>query len=174
MSSKVVLIDADDRSSWDEFVTSHQEANFLQSWDFYEFHKARGKKVVRRAVMSGDKIVGVYAGVVETAKRGRYMAIAGGPIIDWNDKELIKLVFDDIRDEGLKAECVFVSVRPQLELSDKSMMLMSELGLKRAPMYLSVEFAGVLDLTKSEEDILAGASQGFRRKLRKAKKNDID
>ena len=32
----------------------------------------------------------------------------------------------------------------------------------------------MLDLTKSEEDILAGASQGFRRKLRKAKKNDIE
>lgn len=174
MSSKVVMIDADERSSWDEFVTSHQEANFLQSWDFYEFHKARGKKVVRRIAMRDDEMVGAYAGVVETAKRGRYMAIAGGPIIDWSDGKLVKTVFDDIHEEGLKTGCVFVRVRPQLELSDKSMVLMNELGLKRAPMYLSVEFAGVLDLTKSEEDILAGASQGFRRKLRKAKKNNIE
>ena len=37
-----------------------------------------------------------------------------------------------------------------------------------------MEFAGVLDLSKSEEEILAGASQGFRRKLRKAAKNDIE
>ena len=49
-----------------------------------------------------------------------------------------------------------------------------ELDLKKAPMYLSVEYAGVLDLNKSREEILAGASQGFRRKLRKAEKNDID
>ena len=41
-------------------------------------------------------------------------------------------------------------------------------------MYLSVEYAGILDLNKSEEEILAGASQGFRRKLRKAEKNDIE
>ena len=88
MSSKVVLIDADERSSWDAYVTSHQEANFLQSWDFYEFHKARGKKVVRRIAMRDDEMVGAYAGVVETAKRGRYMAIAGGPIIDWGDEKL--------------------------------------------------------------------------------------
>lgn len=168
------LVDIEDKSKWDEFVESHEEANFLQSWDFYEFHFARGKKIVRRALVEEEKIVGVYAGVVETAKRGRYMAIAGGPIIDWKDKKLVQAVFDDIHEQGLKLGCVFVRVRPQLELSDKSLALMSELGLKKAPMYLSVEFAGVLDLTKSEEEILAGASQGFRRKLRKAMKNEIE
>jgi len=39
---------------------------------------------------------------------------------------------------------------------------------------LSVEYAGVLDLQKTREEILAGASQGFRRKLRKAEKLDIE
>ena len=40
-------------------------------------------------------------------------------------------------------------------------------------MYLSVEYAGVLDLTKSEDEILAGMRQRLRRALRKAEKNDI-
>ena len=168
------IIDAGSREEWDSFITSHEESNFLQSWDFYEFHILRGKKVVRRLIMDGDKIIGAYAGVVETAKRGTYMAIAGGPIIDWKNKKLVQAVFDDIKAEGGKHHCVFVRVRPQLELSDKSLALMRELGLKKAPMYLSVEYAGVLDLTKSEEEILTGASQGFRRKLRKAEKNDIE
>ena len=77
------------------------------------------------------------------------MAIAGGPILDWKSKKLVKAVFDDIREEGKKHHCVFVRVRPQLELSDKSLALMREMGLKKAPMYLSVEYAGVLDLHKS-------------------------
>lgn len=168
------IVDITDQKKWDKFVKSHEEANFLQSWDFYEFHIARGKKVVRRAVMDDKTIVGVYAGVVETAKRGRYLAVAGGPIIDWADKKIVRMVFDDIREQGTNLGCVFVRVRPQLELSTKSLGLMRELGLKKAPMYLSVEYAGVLDLRKSEEEILAGASQGFRRKLRKAYKNDIE
>ncbi len=173
MSKNYQIIKAEDQKQWDGFITSHEEANFLQSWDFYEFHIARGKTVVRKLVMEDDKIIGAYAGVVETAKRGRYMAIAGGPIIDWKNKSLIKAVFDDIKTEGNNNHCVFVRVRPQLELSDKSLALMKELGLKRAPMFLSVEYAGILDLTKTEEEILAGASQGFRRKLRKAEKNEI-
>ena len=170
----IEIVEADSKSIWDEFVTALQEANFLQSWDFYEFHRMRGKKVVRRLVKKDDKIVGVYAGVVETARRGTYLAIAGGPLIDWNDTELVKTVFEDIRAEGTRHNCVFVRVRPQLELSPYSLKIMQENGLKKAPMYLSVEYAGILDLKKSEEEILAGASQGFRRKLRKAEKNAIE
>ena len=168
------IMEATSRDVWDEFVKSHPEANFLQSWDFYEFHLSRGKQVMRRLAYDGKEIVGAYAGVVETAKRGKYMAIAGGPILDWKNRKLVKAVFEDICQQGKGAGCVFVRVRPQLELSDSSLKLMTDLGLKRAPMYLSVEFAGVLDLNKSEEEILAGASQGFRRKLRKATKNNIE
>ncbi|MCR5832584.1 MAG: peptidoglycan bridge formation glycyltransferase FemA/FemB family protein [Candidatus Saccharibacteria bacterium] len=168
------IIDATDRKTWDNFITSHEESNFLQSWDFYEFHIARGKKVVRRlAVDDEGKILGAYAGVVETAKRGRYLAIAGGPILDWTNKKLVQAIFGDIKKAGQNEKCVFVRVRPQLELSDKSLKLMQSLGLKKAPMYLSVEYAGILDISKSEEEILAGASQGFRRKLRKAEKAGI-
>ena len=157
------IVDATDREEWDDFIKSHREANFLQSWDFYEFHKKRGKR-----------IIGAYAGVVETAKRGTYMAIAGGPIVDWSKRMVVNRIFDDIKEQGRRYNCAFVRVRPQLELSKKSLDLMQKLGLKRAPMYLSVEYAGILDLTKSEEEILVGASQGFRRKLRKAEKNKIE
>ena len=169
------IIDGASREEWDGFVAARPEANFLQSWDFYEFHLSRGKKVVRRLVLDdAGTVVGAYAGVVETAKRGRYMAIAGGPIMDWENAELVRAVFADIREQGLATGCVFARVRPQLELSDFSLGLMGELGLRRAPMYLSVEYAGVLDLGKTEEEILAGASQGLRRKLRKALKSDVE
>lgn len=168
------IITAESRSDWDSFIISHEEANFLQSWDFYEFHRSRGKEIVRRLFLKDEKIVAAYAGVVETAKRGKYLAIAGGPILDWSNKELVKVVFQDIKKQGAEAGCVFVRVRPQLTLSSESMSLMADLGLKRAPMYLSVEYAGILNLDKTEAEILAGASQGFRRKLRKAEKLDIE
>ncbi|MBR2543101.1 peptidoglycan bridge formation glycyltransferase FemA/FemB family protein [Candidatus Saccharibacteria bacterium] len=162
------------RETWDGFIKSRAEANFLQSWDFYEFHIARGKKIVRRAVVVDGKIVAAYAGVIETAKRGKYLAIAGGPIMDFDNFELVRAVFEDIRRVGNELECVFVRVRPQWPESSESLALMQKMGLKRAPMYLSAEYVGILDLSKSEEEILAGASQGFRRKLRKAEKVGIE
>jgi len=169
------IITVEERTKWDNFITGHTEANFLQSWDFYEFHKNRGNKITRRAVVDEKgEIIAAYAGVVETAKRGKHLAIAGGPILDWKNTKVVKAIFEDIKAMGEELGCIFVRVRPQLELSQKSLDLMKKLGLKKAPMYLSVEYAGILDLRKSEEEILAGASQGFRRKLRKAQKADIE
>lgn len=168
------IIDATDQKKWDKFVTSHDDANFLQSWAWGDFHQARNKTVVRRVVLDNDdKIVAAYVGQVETAKRGTYMAIAGGPIMDWSNKKLREAVFNDIREQAEKNKCVFARIRPQIVENDKNRALFKQLGLRPAPMYLSVEYAGILDISKSEEEILAGASQGLRRKIRKAQKNDI-
>ena len=154
--------DASSRFSWDKFVTSHEEANFLQSWDFYEFHKSRGNTVVRRIAMDGKKIIAAYAGVVEAAKRGRHLAIAGGPILDWTNKTLVTEIFADMKSEGEKNHCVFVRVRPQLERSEKAFKLFADLGLKKAPTFLSVEYAAILDLNKSEEEIIKGMHRRIR------------
>ena len=195
------ILTAATKEIWDKFITSHPESNFLQSWDFYEFHLSRGKKIIRRLIKDENKIIAAYAGVVETARRGRYLAIAGGPLLDWNDKNLAKSIIKDLRSLGSSLGCVFVRIRPQLPLAPifseissalpssatpvnrnpksskpspkNPLALMSSLGLKRAPMYLSVEYAGILDLHNSEEEILKNASQGFRRKLRKAEKSGI-
>lgn len=169
----IIFENAKNQKEWDDFVTGHPEANFLQSWDFYQFHQSRGNDVVRRVARRDGKIVAVYAGVVEAAKRGRHLAIAGGPILDWKDEELAQRVFEDMKQEGEREKCVFVRVRPQLELSPESLELMKKLGLKKAPMYLSVEYAGVLDLEKDEEEIKKGMRQRLRRALRKAEKAGI-
>ncbi|MEO8691837.1 MAG: peptidoglycan bridge formation glycyltransferase FemA/FemB family protein [Candidatus Saccharimonas sp.] len=169
----LTIQDVVDRKEWDDFVTSHMEANFLHSWQWGEFHKSRNKTVVRRGVYDGERLIGVYEGDVETARRGTYMSVAGGPIVDWSNTKAVRLIRDDMLTEGKKHHCVFVRVRPQLERSDKSTKLFKDLGFKLAPMYLSVEHAGILDLEKSEEDILKGMRQRLRRALRKAEKNNI-
>ena len=168
------IIDATDQKQWDDFVTSHEESNFLHSWAWGEFHISRGKTVIRRLVIDSNKVLAAYVGQIETARRGRYLAIAGGPILDWQDQKLAQAVFSDIAEQGRAQNCVFVRVRPQLEESPSAEKLFANLKLKPAPMYLSVEFAGILDLRKTEEEILQGASQRLRRALRKAEKNNIE
>ena len=169
----LTIRDVTDNKEWDGFVTSHPEANFLHSWQWGEFHVSRGRQIVRRGVYVGKKLEGVYEGVVEKARRGTHLAVAGGPIVDWRNDEVVQLLRDDMKKQGEAHGCVFVRVRPQLERSEESLHLFERLGFERAPMYLSVEHAGVLDLHKSEEEILKGMRQRLRRALRKAEKNNI-
>ena len=169
----VEIRDVTDGKEWDEFVTSHPESNFLHSWQWGEFHLSRGRKLVRRGVYVGAKLEAVYEGVVERARRGTHLSIAGGPIVDWKSSDVVELLCDDMEQQGKEHGCVFVRVRPQLEQSDEALSLFERLGFRPAPMYLSVEHAGILNLEKSEDEILKGMRQRLRRALRKAEKNNI-
>lgn len=169
----IEIRDVTDKNEWDGFVTAHPEANFLHAWQWGEFHISRGKTVIRRGVYVGKDLEGVYEGVIETARRGTHLAVAGGPIVDWGNADVVQLLRDDMKKQGEAHGCVFVRVRPQLEKSDESLALFDRLGFKPAPYYLSVEHAGILDLTKSEEELLKGMRQRLRRALRKAEKNNI-
>lgn len=171
---KYTVKTVENQSEWDKFVTAHQDANFLQSWDFYEFYQSRGFDIVRRGIYDeNNQLVGVYAGEVEPAKRGRHLAVAGGPIFDWSNPEVKKLIFDDMELQAKKLKCTFVRVRPQLQNTPENAKTFQQLGFRKAPMYLSVEFAGVLNLENSEEEILKNMRQRLRRALRKAEKNQI-
>ncbi|TWO99294.1 peptidoglycan bridge formation glycyltransferase FemA/FemB family protein [TM7 phylum sp. oral taxon 351] len=171
---KYTVKTVENQTEWDKFVTTHQDANFLQSWDFYEFYQSRGFDIVRRGVYDeNDQLVGVYAGEVEPAKRGRHLAVAGGPIFDWTNQEIKNLIFSDMKLQAKKLKCTFVRVRPQLENNSANAQIFQQLGFRKAPMYLSVEFAGVLNLENSEEEILKNMRQRLRRALRKAEKNQI-
>ena len=48
--------DVTSKNEWENFVQSHEEANFLQSWQWGEFHKERGKKILRRGIYKKDKL----------------------------------------------------------------------------------------------------------------------
>ena len=171
---KYTVKTVENQTEWDEFVTAHPDANCLQSWDFCEFYFSRGFDIVRRGIYDeNNQLVGVYAGEVEPAKRGRHLAIAGGPIFDWTNQEIKNLIFSDMKQQAKKLKCTFVRVRPQLQNTPENAKIFQQLGFRKAPMYLSVEFAGVLNLENSEEEILKNMRQRLRRALRKAEKNQI-
>lgn len=175
MTTAFEIKTATNQKTWDHFITSHKEANFLHAWAWGDFHLARHKIVLRRIAVDQDqRILGAYVGQIEDAKRGRYLAIAGGPILDWQNQALVKAMFNDIKQLAKKYHCVFVRIRPQLTDTKAHRQLFKSLGLSPAPIYLSVEYAGILDLTKSEAEIKAGAAQRLRRSLKKALKNNIE
>jgi len=161
---------------WEAFILSRKEANFLQSYNWGEFHQSLGKKVFYFGLFDGDQQIGACLVVKEEAKRGNYLTIAGGPILDWegeNALEYLKKVFDYLKDLAKKENCVFIRIRPQAIDSDATRSLIQKIGLKESPMHLTADLTLQLDLSPSEEDLLKQMRKNTRYEVRKVERENI-
>ena len=155
--------------NFDEVVKKYPEANFLQSPEYGKMNELLGDKVIT----SDFGGVGHALMIVRNAKRGRYLEIPCGPLTDWSSKKSVNAVFDEIKKVGKAEKCVFVRIRPQLENSEKNLKLLSDLGLKKSPMHLAAEHTVMLDLKKSEDELLADMRRQTRYEVRRAEKFGI-
>jgi lipid II:glycine glycyltransferase (peptidoglycan interpeptide bridge formation enzyme) len=106
--------------------------------------------------------------VVENAKRGRYLTIPGGPIIDWQNPNLVDTFVKEIKRIAKEKNCVFTRVRPQLQSSEFSKNLFKRHGFINAPMHLHAELTFQLDITKDEQTLLSQMRKTTRYEIKKA------
>jgi len=158
---------------WEKFVISCPESNFLQSYSHGQTHENLGKKVYYLGIFEGRSLVGVCLGIVENAKRGRYLSIPGGPLLNWKDKSLVKSFFEQISEVAMKDQCIFIRLRPQIEDTEENRLLMRENHLKPSPMHLTAEHTLQLNLKQTLETILAQMRKTTRYEIRKAEKLGI-
>ena len=156
-----------EQKTWEDFLLLHPEANFLQSWYWGEFHKALGSVVHRAGFYSGDLLVGVMLSVVEDARRGRYLTVPAGPIIDWKDEGHVRAFMGEIKKQSADDKCVFVRVRPQLVSDNFSQKLFKTLGFVSAPIHLHAELTSQLDLSPTEDQLLANMRKATRYEVKK-------
>lgn len=171
--AQITIKNISDKKLWEEFILAKNEANFLQSWAWGEFHKALGKTIDRTGFYENNKLVGVMLSVVEPARRGKYLTVPGGPIIDWGNKDLINAFAIQIKEIAKKNGCVFIRVRPQLKKDDFSINLFKNLGFIKAPMHLHAELTSQLDITKTEEELMAQMRKSTRYEVKKAIKENL-
>ena len=155
-----------DKESWNIAVQAYSEANFLSSWEYGQSQEAAGAEVLHYNSSSAD----IFQAVVRDARRGRYLEIGGGPLLDWSNPGP---TVQAIKDLATDKDCVFVRVRPQLVKSDESMRLMAGLGFATAPMHLLAEHTSIIDLSPTVDDLLAAMRKKTRYEVRQAAKKSI-
>lgn len=147
----------------------YDEANFLQSPAYGKMNELLGDKVIVEEFGG----LGHALMIIRNAKRGRYMEIPCGPLLDWHDKKAAKVVFAKIAEIGRAEKCVFVRVRPQLVATPENLKVLEGLGLKKSPMHLAAEHTVIIDLSVSEEELLKNMRRQTRYEVRRAEKLGI-
>ena len=158
-----------DSSAWQKIIKKHPEANFLQSPEYQKMNEILGCKVI----CEDFEKKGFAVMIVRNAKRGRYLEIPCGPLIDWQNFDLVKAAFKKIEGIARKEKCVFVRVRPQLLNTPENMAILAKVGLKKSPMHLAAEHTVMIDLRKTEEELLAKMRRQTRYEVRRADKLKI-
>ncbi len=153
---------------WPKIQQLYPEANFLQSPEWGRMNELIAHKVIIEAT---DKAWCLM--IVKNAKRGRYLEVPGGPLLDWQDETAVQEIFAKIRAIAKREKCVFVRLRPQLRNTPENLQLLSNLGLKKAPMHLHAEHTVILDLEKSEDELLKEMRRQTRYEVRRAGKLGI-
>lgn len=166
--AKITIKNIDNKKEWENFLNSHREANFLQSWSWGEFHISLGNPIQRSGFYKNREMVGVMLSIVEKAKRGWYLTVPGGPILDWRNQDIVDSFASEIKNIAKLNNCVFIRVRPQILSNDSSKRIFKQLGFMNAPMYLHAELTSQLDITKSEEELLSQMRKTTRYEIKKA------
>ncbi len=171
--AKVTVKPVESAEVWEKFMATQSEANFLQSSSWGDFYEKLGKKVYRSGFYEDESLVGVMLSIVEPARRGRYLTVPAGPIIDWTSKEQWDTAVEELKRIGKVEKCVFVRVRPQLLQTESNAKMFTKSGFRNAQMHLHAELTSQLDLTKPEAEIRGGFRKGTKYEIKQAEKRGI-
>ena len=167
-------------------ITDEQKENYnkvvnhpLQSYEWGEFRKKTGVKVIRRGRVSNKKNVeGTRPELVE----GFTLTLHKVPRTKFYVGYLPKgnLPTDELLDElkriGKQENCIFIQLEPNVIASEAKQSLnshLSSLNLKLAAHPLFTQYTFMLDLTQSEEELLANLHPKTRYNIRVAKKHKV-
>jgi lipid II:glycine glycyltransferase (peptidoglycan interpeptide bridge formation enzyme) len=168
------------KQEWEKYLLDHPQANFLHSYNWSEFQQALGKKIFRLGIFEEqtpqpDIQIGALLAVKEEAKRGNYLSLAGGPIIDWQNvtDHQLKGIFHQLQILAKQENCLFIRFRPQAIDTPELRQKLNQFHVKESPMHLTADLTLQLDLTQSEDELLKGMRKNTRYEVRKADKENI-
>ncbi len=160
------------KKTWESFISKSNQATFLQSWAWGEFHQSLGKQITRVGFYQNKKLTGIALLIKNKAKRGTYLECPGGPIIPYKSSYLTQVV-RILKQIALDQKAIFIRIRPNQESSLKDLNNLKQAGFIKAPMHLHAESTLILDLKPTSEEIMAKMRKNTRYAIRKAIKEGV-
>jgi peptidoglycan pentaglycine glycine transferase (the first glycine) len=164
-----LLTSADDLALYDVWVSVHPQGNLWQSMERAYYHKMRGKETRIYAVFGGSheqEITAAALVLIDTTSGGlSTWEIARGPL--WTDEHSARKLIEHVIREAKTGRALSVSVSPLVPLN------LQEFRFTQSGRHVHAEATRVLDLTRSEEELLADMHQKGRYNIKVAQKNGI-
>ncbi|MCD5396172.1 MAG: peptidoglycan bridge formation glycyltransferase FemA/FemB family protein [Candidatus Pacebacteria bacterium] len=164
-----------DKNLWEKFLEGCCPKTFLQSWNWGEFSKRMGQKIWRLGVYENNQLLAACLSVKVKAKRGTFLMVEHGPNIKFkiqNSKfKILSIFLDKLKQIAKEEKASFIRVCPIWERTEENEEVFKKLGFRDAPIHIHPEVSWILDLDKSEKELLYGMRKTTRYLIRQAQKN---
>ncbi len=161
------------KAMWEDFSLGASPNNFLQSWNWGEFNSQIGKTIVRLGVFQDDKLIAIALVIVQPTSLGSYLYIPRGPIANHFGENTLKELLVELQNIAKKYNCIFIKIEPSLEETPENNQIFAKQGFSRAVTFTQVEDAWLLDLAKTEEELLADMRKTTRYLIRNEPKQGV-
>jgi len=162
---------------WEEFLQKCEEKTFLQSWNWGEFNKMMGEKIWRLGIYDNDILVATTFFYKIQARRGTFIFVPHGPNMKISNsqsliskKEILNTLTEKLKEIAREEKADFIRIAPIWERNDENVKIFSDFGFKEAPIHIHPELTWELDITKSEEELLAQMRKTTRYLIKQAQK----
>ena len=174
MTAAVSRIDS--QAAWETFVAGHPDGGFLQSWRWGELKSRYGWRAIRLALPRGDGSLAAGAQVLVRTRRawpgGPRVGLAyvpRGPLAETPDDAaaVARSAIEAGRDHGASV----VRIEPP---SDVAADALPACGFRPSEQFVQIPRTAVVELKRSESDILAGFKSKMRYNIRLAGRRGVE
>ncbi len=188
----MMCVEIDDAPTWDRALLALPNPHILQSWAWGEFKARHGWRAIRLLFHQGGEAVAAASVLERKLPRlpVSVLYVPKGPILDWNDTDLAAGVLAELEHLARRRRAMFLKIDPDVYYPDASSPPVREIGGRpaNAPQVArllaarrwhisgeQIQFRNtlLLDLTRSEEDLLAAMKQKSRYNLRLAMRRGV-
>lgn len=160
-------------AEWENFLISHEPNTFLQNWNWSKFNESLGRAVYRLGIYEKENLAGIALLIKYETRLGNYLYCPRGPIFDWSEVEIFDSLLQQTHKLASETNSIFVKFDPLLEETSENREIFKTRGFKPAVTYVQVEDAWLLNLEKSEEELLADMRKTTRYLIRHEPKNGV-
>lgn len=186
-----------DRDQWNDTLRALPYAHILQTWEWGEFKYATtGWKPIRLAFERDSKIVALASIGVRSVGPLKVMYVPKGPALDYSDNVLVVDVLRHLQRAARHHRAIWLKIDPDAiaatgvptnALTDNEdtaidtpnptgqafMKTLRSHGWTFSPDQVQFRNTIVINLSKTEDELLAGMSQSTRRKIRIAEREGV-
>lgn len=160
-----------DRKIWDEFINSHYSESypFFQMWEWGEVQKDLGNTVYTFGIFIEEKLQGLILLVGVKAKRGHYIFWRHGPVLLNFSPAIFAEILAYIKILAKKEGASFIRISRFFKTETITKKLFAEYGFIASPLQtIDAQFCWVLDIKKSEDELLKNMRKSHRYLIKKA------